>query len=88
VTHPVYPGGPDCQPNCPGPWSMYHDGYADGYERAEANPLRQSIGEWVTSRRRKAEWTGPADWTAEQGYEAAVEEVGAIWDYAYPETVR
>jgi hypothetical protein len=34
--HPVYPGGPDCQPNCPGPWSQYHDGYADGYENAEA----------------------------------------------------
>jgi hypothetical protein len=34
--HPVYPGGPDCQPNCPGPWSDYHDGYADGYENAEA----------------------------------------------------
>jgi hypothetical protein len=34
--HVVYPGGPLCQPNCPGPWSMYHDGYADGYERALA----------------------------------------------------
>jgi len=33
--HSVYPGGPDCQPNCPGPWSSYHDGYADGYSRGE-----------------------------------------------------
>ena len=34
--HPVYPGGPPCNPNCPGESSMYHDGYADGYENAEA----------------------------------------------------
>jgi hypothetical protein len=35
--HPVYPGGPPCNPSCPGPSSMYHDGYADGYENAEAS---------------------------------------------------
>lgn len=35
--HPAYPGGPVCQPNCPGPWSSYHDGYADGYESARAS---------------------------------------------------
>lgn len=29
--HPVYPGGPSCNPYCPGEHSMYHDGYADGY---------------------------------------------------------
>lgn len=34
--HPVYPGGPPCQPNCPGSWSTYHEGYADGYAIAEA----------------------------------------------------
>jgi len=33
--HSVYPGGPPCNPNCPGESSMYHDGYADGYENAE-----------------------------------------------------
>jgi hypothetical protein len=32
--HPVYPDGPDCSPHCPGPSSDYHDGYADGFERA------------------------------------------------------
>jgi hypothetical protein len=29
--HPVYPGGPFCSESCPGPWSTYHDGYADGF---------------------------------------------------------
>jgi len=33
--HPVYPGGPPCAANCPGDWSDYHDGYADGYESGE-----------------------------------------------------
>lgn len=41
LRHPVYPGGPDCNPNgCPGPGSVYHDGYADGYERAAITALR------------------------------------------------
>lgn len=35
-SHEVYPGGPPCQPNCPGEWSMYHDGYADGHESGES----------------------------------------------------
>ena len=49
--HPVYPGGPDCQPNCPGPWSDYHDGYADGYENAEARAgldrLLGAVRDWM-----------------------------------------
>jgi hypothetical protein len=32
--HPVYPGGPPCNPYCEGDWSTYHDGYGDGYDRA------------------------------------------------------
>lgn len=34
--HAVYPEGPPCNPHCPGEWSTYHDGYVDGFERAEA----------------------------------------------------
>jgi hypothetical protein len=41
--HPVYPGGPDCNPHCPGPWSEYHDGYGDGYERAEREARQQGV---------------------------------------------
>jgi hypothetical protein len=33
--HPVYPGGPPCNPYCEGDWSTYHDGYGDGYDRAD-----------------------------------------------------
>ena len=33
--HPVWPYGPDCDENCPGPWSQYHDGYSWGYEKAQ-----------------------------------------------------
>jgi hypothetical protein len=42
--HPVYPGWPPCQPNCPGPWSSYHDGYADGYDAA-FQPVPETLDE-------------------------------------------
>ena len=32
--HVVYPGGPQCNPYCPGEYSSYHEGYSDGYWRA------------------------------------------------------
>jgi hypothetical protein len=43
--HPVWAGGPDCDPSCPGDWSAYHDGYAWGREQAEtaAAPLRDAL---------------------------------------------
>lgn len=46
--HVVYPEGPTCSPDCPGPWSQYHDGYADGYERAEqeAKADREQDATW------------------------------------------
>jgi hypothetical protein len=39
--HLVYPGGPNCNPNCPGEGSMYHDGYADGHEAGEQYGAQQ-----------------------------------------------
>ena len=38
-SHRVYPDGPPCQANCPGPWSSYHEGYADGYERSSQDRI-------------------------------------------------
>jgi hypothetical protein len=35
MSHPVYPDGPPCNPHCPGEWSSYHEGYADGFEVGE-----------------------------------------------------
>ena len=32
MTHPVYVGGPMCNPHCPGEYSAYHEGYSDGYQ--------------------------------------------------------
>lgn len=39
--HPIYAGGPPCSEHCPGAWSEYHDGYADGYERGTA--IREAL---------------------------------------------
>ena len=30
--HPIYAGGPKCNPHCPGEYSSYHEGYSDGYQ--------------------------------------------------------
>lgn len=43
--HPAYPDGPDCQTNCPGPWSSYHDGYGDGL--AAGDKMRDLLREAV-----------------------------------------
>ena len=53
--HAVYPGGPSCNPNCPGEHSMYHDGYADGYENGE-NAERRATVERI--RERMLDWDG------------------------------
>jgi hypothetical protein len=45
MSHPVYPGGPPCQPSCPGEWSTYHDGYADGFEAGERNAKGRPEGQ-------------------------------------------
>lgn len=35
--HAVFPDGPPCSPSCPGSWSTWHDGYADGFEAVMAS---------------------------------------------------
>jgi hypothetical protein len=68
MTHPIYPGGPPCQPNCPGAGSMYHDGYADGYERAHrtVETVLRKVEEMPNA------WVGMAGVTRQvQGFEAA-----------------
>ena len=42
--HVVYPEGPLCSEYCPGSWSEYHDGYSDGYERAERSLDEDRVG--------------------------------------------
>lgn len=53
-THAVYPGGPACQPNCPGESSAYHDGYADGYENAEVILAAEGWAPAMTDRPERA----------------------------------
>lgn len=38
------------------------------------------LDEWLTSRQR-TEWSGSPGTTAKQGYDSAVEEVVAMWNY-------
>ena len=77
--HPVYPDGPACQPNCPGEWSSYHDGYADGYLRAEAAqpapPLDDLGAAWAEVEAALPEgWhVDGLSWVGAEGYEAHCE---------------
>ena len=45
---------------------------------ADDKSLREALLEWLDVRNSVTDWTGPADWTAEDGYNAAIEEVEAI----------
>lgn len=47
--HAAYHNGPRCNPHCPGPFSSYHEGYADGLAAAAAAIDSVVLGEAIDS---------------------------------------
>lgn len=79
TAHAVYPAGPDCNPSCPGDWSEYHDGYADGYERAESAAVavyRKGLAERVGGLPNKLEFE--SSWADEQAMYECVDRAAVL----------